>query len=518
MKNQSKKVAYKKLIINGKLEEIRKIRQRIIDFEINNIPSDKTKKHNYLLNDQIILFSNVQILCNNLLNNQKFIKSFINSERFRHKLWYPMPKEWIKICNRNEKLANITICKILWIIFCTKKISFLAINTILFFLKNVIYSPKKFRGTTHYLHGIHIYINNYEYFMSEKGKFNFLNWFEAQETLGKHIFIHSNPQCKDSEKVLFYSDFLVVKRFKDRIIILLATFKYLLYYLFNYNLKYSLTLNYKDLYHANYVTKNKIFTNWYFIFFEEMRLNMPIWVQHLSRMDNRVIFIEKSQAIEPNNLNGEQINDDFERLAIWPEVWTVTDERINYLLKFSHNKNTIFRNVGLPWLGDTVEKIPTFRGATIAVFDIEPHRGYYGISTYNIYGLQEVEYAIMFLQDIVECAEALGIRVLHKPKREIKGKRFPEYQAILNKLSKYNAKYFLSLEPGTAINYIAQQSLGVIATPFTSAVYAGSNNNIKRVYYDPLSTGISTSINIDIDIIHGKTNLMKWLIDNCEVL
>jgi hypothetical protein len=125
LKKKTETEAYSKFLLTGKLLSIRKFRQELVYFETKSINSVPTKNKKYLIKDEFTAFSTIQILCNNLLNNQKFIRSFIKAKQKIHKLWYPMPSEWINIFNKDEIIVNGFICSFLWKFYCIKKLHIL---------------------------------------------------------------------------------------------------------------------------------------------------------------------------------------------------------------------------------------------------------------------------------------------------------------------------------------------------------------------------------------------------------
>lgn len=512
----TKEQAHDNIILSDKLMVIRKIRREIIDFELDRVRS--TMKENLKVRDldQATLTSCNQKLLTSLLHNQKFINAFIRSEKFKIKIWYPMPKDWLQIINKDGKLANNTICQFLWTIYCLKRITRFSWESLVYSTKFLVRFQKKGPDISILGRKKFVFVNNYKSPLGEQGKYNFLTWFKLQESVSGKIFIHNNPEFKNSREVLYVSSFLFPGSIRNRSNLLFSTAAYIYYFMFKYNLKLSLFLTYEDLTLAQCVKNSEDLEGHYFVFLEDARLDTPIWVHCLLLRNARVIYIELSQSIEPDYRSGEQINDDFEKIVAWPEIWTVTKERISYLLKFDINKNKVFREAGLPWLTDIKQYIPRFNGPTIAVFDVEPHKGHFGVSTYNFYGLQRPAFAVKFLLDIVETANSLGVRVLLKPKREIKSKRFTEYQKCLNQLAQNYPSNFLLLDPNTSLKFIGENSNAIIATPFTSAIYAGPNTLTHRVYYDPFMSGISSSRNYDFDVILGKSDLNKWMTNFAE--
>lgn len=510
MKKKTEEEAYKSLIQTNKLLSIRKFRQDLVYFETKSINSLSTENQKYLINDQYAAFSTIQILCNNLLNNQKFIRAFIKAERNLHKIWYPMPKEWINIFNKDEIIVNSFICNCLWKFYCIKKYLQLWINILNCFFNYLFFKPIKFRKYYKKIHENYIYINNFNDNLSENGVYNLINWLKKQENYNNQRFVHCEKEFRNSKNVTYYPNFFTPTSLKDRAKIFVQALVYIKHYISSSKTKYSFNLNIEDLLRTHHLLTNYQSANNIFIFREEMRLSTPIWVRYAHTLNQQVIYIEQSQSIEPDLEKGIQIDDDFEKLVIWPEVWTVSEERIQFLQKYGENKTKKFRHVGLPWMYDLNRPILNSDGISISVFDVEPHQRYFGVSTYNLFGFHEIRHSVVFLNDIVELAHKYGFKIFHKPKRNIATKRYAEYQNTIEKLTVKFPENYMLLNPETSIKLIAENSNFMIATPFTSAIYAGEFANAKCIYYDPLETGISSSRNTVIKVLYGRNDLDQW--------
>ena len=501
---------YASLLLTGKILSIRKFRKELVDFETKSVKTVPTKNKKYLINDQLTLFSTIQILCNNLLNNQKFIRSFIKAEKKMHKIWYPMPREWINILNKDDVIVNSFICICLWRLYCIKKYIQLFISIFYYFFNYLFYKSILFKKYYKNFNKSYIYINNFDSKLSETGDYNFVNWLKKQGEFNNYLFVHCDEEFKNSKNVTYYSNFFTPASFKNRAKLFARVLGYIIHFISSPKTKYSFNLNIEDLLRTYHLLINHESPSNIFIFREEMRLYTPIWVRYAHSLNQKVIYIEHSQSIEPDLKKEIPLDDDFEKLVIWPEVWTVTKERIQFLQKYEENKIKRFRHVGLPWMYDSNRPILNSDEIAISVFDVEPHKGYFGVSTYNFFGLQEIGYSIAFLNDIVELAHKFGFRIFHKPKRNIAAKRYSEYQELLEHLKFKFPKNYTLLEPEISIQFIAENSNYIIATPFTSAIYAGEFSYASCIYYDPLETGISSSRNSLIEVIHGRRSLNEW--------
>jgi polysaccharide biosynthesis PFTS motif protein len=234
-------------------------------------------------------------------------------------------------------------------------------------------------------------------------------------------------------------------------------------------------------------------------------------VNYLEQIGARVVYIETSQYIEPLDLEGNELHDDFEHLNEWSEIWTVSNDRMNYLTEFNKEKTFTIKNLGLPWMFDHSFEIGSITKPILSIFDVEPHRFYFGWSTYNIYGLQEIQFATRFLEDIMSVAIELDLYVLHKPKRTIGGKRYPQYSKLISYFIENFPNNYCLLEPDVSLQKIIQNSQIVIATPFTSALLANPEAECTKIYFDPLLTGITPSVNTGFDLVSGEKALKNYI-------
>ncbi len=512
-KQANLKAAHNLVIKDNYLTNIRNVRKTIVEYEINKLKQDNTvQKWSVLgINNQTYLSSSVQNLCNRLLNNQKLIKKIILAHSNSRKLAFPMPKDWIDIFIENGIAVSKPKTLLFWQIYIFKmKLVNLKDQLLLPFSSlmaycNIYYFTKR---TMKYPFA---YLHNFDKINMEKGEFNLVNWIQHQGVIDTHFLVHSSIKSSGSVKLQYIENIFLRKGIKQLFINFfkfhIATFE-IRNRLQN---KYSIFIPSTEIYQTllSLGTQHEV-GNLYF-FTESQRLAKPLWVFHLENINQEVIYIESSQAIEPVDLFGNNGVDDFELIDIWKKVWTVSEEREIYKRALHPNTNSKYFNKGLPWITDECIEIEKFTKPTIAIFDVEPHQDHYGISNYNYYGLQNIDFAIKFLQDIVHLAYDLDCIVLHKPKRDIGERRFLQYSETLKLFTKEYSEFYNLLNPLISLHKIATVSDFLISTPFTSAALVTSETNLHKAYYDPFCLGLKDTLGSKLSLIEGKDNLENWI-------
>lgn len=507
------KSAHNLAISDKLLANIRNIRKTIVEYEINKLKqTDILQTWSVLgINDRTYLSCSVQNLCNRLLNNQKLIKRIIMAHSNNRKFAFPMPKDWIEIFNENGIAVSKSKTILMWHIYVVKrKLLNLKEQLLSFPLSLVAYFNMHYL-TNRVIKYPFAYLHNFENINLEKGEFNLINWIQSQGVLDNHFLVHSSTKSKSSEKVQFIESIFLSKEVKKLFInyfelwVAISKIRNML------KNKYSIFISSAEIYQTLLSFDAQHDTGNIYIFTDSQRLAKPLWVFYLENINQEVIYIESSQSIEPVDLLGNRGIDDFELIDVWKKVWTVNEERQIYKRDLHSNTSSEYLNKGLPWITDDCIEIGKFAKPTIAIFDVEPHQDYYGISNYNYYGTQNIDFAIRFLEDIVNLAHDLDCIVLHKPKRNIGKRRFLEYSETLKLFTKEYHQFYNLFNPLVSLHKIAAVSDFIIATPFTSAALVTNETNLHKCYYDPFCLGLTDMPGSKLKLIEGKDNLENWI-------
>ena len=507
------KSAHNLAISDNLLANIRNVRKIIVEYERNKLKQNDTlQKWSFLgINSQTYLSCSVQNLCNQLLNNQKLIKKIILAHSNSKKFVFPLPKDWIEIFNENGIAVSKSKTILIWHIYVVKRNLLNLKEQLLSLPLSLMAYFNMYYVTNRIIKYPFAYLHNFENRNMEKGEFNIINWIQSQGVFSNHYWVHSSTKLKNSVKLQYIENIFLSKNIKKLFInyfkLWIATFK-IRNRLKN---KYSIFISSTEIYQTLLSLDAQHDAGNIYIFTDSQRLRKPLWVFYLENINQEVIYIESSHSIEPVDLFENNGVEDFELIDVWKNVWTVSEERKIYKKNLHSNTSSAYTNKGLPWMTDECIEIGKFVKPTIAIFDTEPHQDYYGISNYNYYGIQKIDFAIKFLEDIVNLARDLDCIVLHKPKRNIGKRRFLEYSETLKLFTReYHQIYYL-FNPLVSIHKIAAVSDFVIATPFTSAALVTNETNLHKSYYDPFCLGLTDILGSKIKLIDGKDNLENWI-------
>jgi polysaccharide biosynthesis PFTS motif protein len=492
------------------LNTLRATRKKIVNYEVDLTKKTISQTLNQI-EDEFFLLINAQNLCRRTLSNQNLTKKILKSQGLLNKIRFPLPLPWQKVMQENQFKLSPVICDILWKFYLLKAF----ISNYWDFTKFSGQSLKQLKEnnetTTKNSSTSNLYFHNYKEGYNDRGTFNFIEWCKNNPELQHHLFVHSDANHKDSKGVLYNNKLLQARNVKDLALNLIKTLNYQFIMTKKYGLKRTVFVPMREIFILFNLSNKPTANLQSYLFLDGSRLRKPLWACYLEKINSRVIFIETSQSIEPLDLFGNEPVDDFQSLDNWKEIWTVSEDRRDYLTTIFKSNGSKVKNLGLPWLFDSDFKIKHTKKKIISIFDVEPHLDYFGWSTYNIYGLQRIEFAITFLEDVISMARDLDLLVLHKPKRNIMEKRYPRYSELISNYQNLFPKTYSLVEPISAPHKIIGLSNFVIATPFTSALISNPNAKCARAYYDPLSTGIESKRKLGIDLLVGRTNLRKWV-------
>lgn len=501
-------------IIKSKvLNNFRECRKNIVRSQLSRSKSIKVPVNDEytLINNLDYFNTNSQHMINNLLNNQILSRKIIKSFGMKKKIRYPIPFNWTKFFKEKGFKTDILSCFILWNLYLFKYFISNYISLVLILMRDLKFLNSKTSMRTEELLSPYVYIHDYEQNFAGDYFYVFANWCRSTKELRNTNYYHSNPKFMNSRNVLFNENIFLPKNNRNLFSSFIKAIHVYHKIMLNYGVKNIVFVPLKDIYIAfNLASKKDLNRNEY-LFLDSNRLRKPLWVNYLEQVNSRVVYVETSQSIEPQDLHGNELHDDFEELVEWNEIWTVSKERMKYLTSLNKQKMFKVKNLGLPWVTDSEFNLGSINKPIISVFDVEPHRYYFGWSTYNVYGLQKIQFAAKFLADIMSVAMELDLYVLHKPKRNIGEKRYPEYAQLISNFKENFSNNYCLLDPNVSPQKIIQTSAFSIATPFTSALLANPEAECARIYFDPLFTGINTSIDSGFELVLGKHALKNFI-------
>ena len=481
---------HRKICESNKLEEIRKARKEIAEYENSKNSSSAKESFNKFYTTTEVLDRISQRKINLLITGIKFTKALSISSGTKTKVWYPMPKPWIKIACENGILINRGISTIMYLIikvalyFKASREIFVVNSSSSSFQKSEYFQDQQWLNNKIVVVGENPYTTQSEGANHHELE-NFGNWLKKSLGLAKTLKFNSFEQQNISEWVLAQvGEHEIEVSLVKRLIILTQALR--LFYLrkLRIGLSLYLFLSYSEIVSVlrvlDLVTQppGKIV-----IFNNSHGISKPLWANLYQRKGARVCLVFYSAEDEPLFLSGSVATNDFWQLSRWEEYWVIDDtQRKNILNLLGDHKMNLYV-VGVPWWSDNGKPLEITESKSVAFFDFEPHIGHFGLTTYNSYGYQDPKQCAELVERIVaECAK-MGIMVWHKPKREIGSRRHSQYADMLQVLlQKYPHNYRL-MPSQISPSRLIRESAGCISVAFTSTAIIARDLGIPSVYF-----------------------------------
>jgi hypothetical protein len=199
-------------------------------------------------------------------------------------------------------------------------------------------------------------------------------------------------------------------------------------------------------------------------------------------------------------------------LYTWRKIFAVSDWQANSLPRFNAlGVNVDIERGDIPWFLDDEEfKIPD---ATrfIVVFDYEPQKNHFGVSSINDLGLSNPECNLEFLETILEVCSIAKINCFHKRKRALSTNvQLVDYSQILARPR--NRDFYKLVPENTSAHRIVSRALGVISLPPTSTGLIGRQMGVPSIYFDPTGNVLTDDPALDsVPLINSKEGLSAWI-------
>lgn len=167
--------------------------------------------------------------------------------------------------------------------------------------------------------------------------------------------------------------------------------------------------------------------------------------------------------------------------------WVWTNDFKNYL-KNECKIDCLINVIGpILWYPNTVRNKKKRREKDLLLFDVTPVRKDLEKTVAIRNNYYSYETVSRFIEDTVEIASDLNIKVSLKSKREIQTKfHDPSYSDILKKLE-MDFKNFEIIHHSVDMFKLISDSSLIVAIPFTSVAYVAQELKIPSIYYDPIN-------------------------------
>ncbi len=199
-------------------------------------------------------------------------------------------------------------------------------------------------------------------------------------------------------------------------------------------------------------------------------------------------------------------------LYTWRKIFAVSDWQANSLPRFNAlGINIDIERGDIPWFLDDDEfKIPDST-RFIVVFDYEPLKGHFGVSSINDLGLSHPECSLEFLETVLEVCSIANLNCFHKRKRALSTNvQLVNYSQIL--VRSRNRDIYNLVPENTSVHRIVSRALGVISLPPTSTGLIGRQMGVPSIYFDPTGNVLKDDPALDsVPLINSKEELSAWI-------
>ena len=510
---------HRKICESNKLEEIRKTRKEIAEYENSKNSSSAKESFNKFYTTTEVLDRISQKKINLLITGNKFTKALSISSSTKTKVWYPMPKPWIKIAGENGISMNRRISTIMYLIIKIALYLKASRELVVVNSSSSSFQKSEYFQDQQWLNNKIVVVGENPYMTQSEGANHheledFRNWLKKRSGLAKTVNFNSLERQNISEWVLAQvGKHEIEVSLVKRLIILTQALK--LFYLRKLRIGPSLYLflNYSEIVSVLRVLDSVTQPPGKIVIFNNSHgISKPLWANLYERMGIRVCLIFYSIEEEPHFLSGSAATNELWQLSRWKECWVIDEiQRINTLNPLNQG---IVRSyiVGVPWWTDTDISIEFTKLKSVAIFDFEPHVGHFGLTTYNSFDYQDPAKLSDLLRGIVEECAQLGLLVRHKPKRDIGSRRHKLYKETLEGLQTKYPNNYLLIDSRIAPSRLIYQSDACISVAFTTTSITASQMNKPSAFYT-MSVGIPDKHPREstIPLFNTQFTLRAWL-------
>lgn len=448
---------------------------------------------------------------------------------YKHKLVYPLKKNWQNIFSVNGIEVNKGLCTLLWKIYL-----FLAtIETGAVYCKQALsnlrvikrYSLERLSIELTSI-GVYFYdITNSNLPLNSNddiGK-NLVAWYkkfilhdEAMNVFHNcKTYLNSNIDPKVMSFTYNRNLFYQVSFFQE-IQLLFWWLWFLIKNLTNiYRLKVILTIS-NEIIKVKRTEKfgNEIAIN-RIVFNNSIGAIKPLWAIELERSGIHVDYCFYSSNGEPQDLYGNLPLDGSWALSTWNNFCVVDKQQMTEINERILHKSAKFYYEFIPWWTDYIYKLPEHYNKSICLFDTILSSEVYTLGNLNQFGWNKLETASKYLEIVLETAAALNLNVVYKLKRP-KARNY-KTKAHLNEIDKLLKRYKSLV---IQVDYRISPERLILGTNFTvskpvstTAVIAKSLNK-PSIYLDPTGMIKPTDPSLrQIKILSNKNELMNFLLN-----
>jgi hypothetical protein len=489
-------LGYSKIIQDGLIWSINKINLQILEKEI--MPECDLKKLTFLpgLTLPMIYQFDKQWKSNKLLGNLNFTVSLSLSRAYNKKLIYPLSKAWAKEFNDRGIYTNSFFSRLLFQVVLMHRLLTSILKTGKFLFKSMGYNKtgiSKKQDSLKYLYLPNL-LSGHFLTTKEATSFTLVGWLNSYKFAGNLTkLLHSNKSIShithiDNGISLHYIDLNYrwnTKFLKDIILRIKLLFSCIRSIISLKNKKIFF-LHFYEILLAIYLQKNVPREILNLTLFDQSQGPIaPLWTAALKNLECKSILFFYAIAAEPKSPDSEDFLPSLWSISNWDEFWVVDREQEAKLKSVLHRTNHQFTVIGVPYWIDSRKRLSKLPNS-IALFDSEPQRDLYFISSAVAYGLYTEEFYFSFFHDVMERAKFFNYIVLHKGKRNTGSLIADFYSDLRSEIKIKYKKHYNFIDHSISPNRLLGTSIGSLSQPISTAALISKAQNIPTAFYNPI--------------------------------
>jgi hypothetical protein len=449
-----------------------------------------------------------QKIFTSIFSGDYLCRSYIAAHLSHSRLWFPLSKEMRLEAKKLGISTSAFMCTFLWFVFKLKRIFGVVLREILK-PKRVLNVGRRESSDVYVLDtGLDKSNNQHTQVL-----IRFANWFAHMPDSVKKQFMSTSSLS--AETIICSSDSVKMHEFKEsillRMMISLSAINHELTPFGSFRRVIQSAIH--RMCSRSFRNSLGEFENTSSLFLVPSNAGIarPVWTYIFQYLGSDFAFIELSSGLDPNPFKGDLLN--FGGLNTWEFVYSPSRINLplsNGSLDSSTNSWTRIAEWGSPMRSPLQNSFVYSK--QISVFDLEPQRNWYGISTLNDMGYDKAGVVSHFLRTIVEQASILDIVVLHKPKRKIGEARLSEYSSLILDLAKEYPSNYIVIPEETSPTEVICRTIGTISMPCTSTAMMAHDLRVPSIYFD--STCLMDprdSATGGIKVIQNSSEMANWL-------
>jgi polysaccharide biosynthesis PFTS motif protein len=510
---------------DGTLERIRKIIVDICEFENNSnkfIDQKINIQGQSILDLQDVNIYDSQLITSYLLQLTSFRRALLLAGFNDSKVVFPLKRSWQDILIKNNYSTSKSWCTLLWVSFRALYWSRSIVKVL-----GLINSIKLRDARDLDSNRQSVYFNDLsEYNIPKKGTLSnpktFISWLTRENWIEKEINIYHSNHSINSQNDIFENSYIYANKISNlvpdikKLEVLRLVGELLLFWMKDPINRIKIILNLAEIVEAFLVYANlsRIKINLIIIHSSSPSLK-PLWILIMERLEINVEYFFYALYTEAKHVSGNFPDDGLWRLAKWNKYNLIDEFQKKEITQKTNYREAEFRVVGSSWWADDSVPYVSPSEKHLVLFDSYSAEGSYGLNTLNEYKWNLDSTAISYLEDVLEVASQLDIKIVHKMKRPANNFTSRNYVANLRDLKeRYSDIYLFSIDTVAPENVI-ENSCGVICKPVSTVgviardlgkQVAAYNPGIKIAENDPALRGLRICQNLS-DLRDFMSNL-----------